>query len=175
MNFLNTALAWLVPLALLRLSFGGDSASSQASTTNTTNTTTTTDRRTVADGGAIVLGDGSGLSNSVTDNSTHNVTDLGAIQAAADLSQKAIVGATSLATNASADAWKLGNKALSLGESLTDKAIGEIKSAYSEVKSAYSNANEQAQSVASGNKTLATVGMIVAGVIGLAMLLQGKK
>lgn len=159
MNLLREKLRCTPMGAGLRFGDGGDSSQDSATTTN--NTTNTIDRRTVADGGSIVVGDGGRATVNTTNNST--TTDLGAIQAAADLGQKAIVGATTLATEANAAAGKLSTRALDLGESITDKAIGEIKSAYR-------TATEQAQDTASGNKQLATIGMIVAGLLGLAML-----
>lgn len=133
----------------LRFGDGGDS--SQDSATTTSNTTTTQDNRIVADGGSVVVGAGGSA------NVTTTTTDLGAVQRAADLGEQAIVGATSLATEANANAGKL-----------AASAIGEIKTAYE-------NATQQAQSVASGNKTLAIIGMIVAGLFGVAMLQQKAK
>lgn len=148
MNLLREKLRCTPMGAGLRFGDGGDSSQDSATTTN--NTTNTIDRRTVADGGSVVVGDGGSATVTTT------TTDLGAVQRAADLGEKAIVGATTLATEANANAGKL-----------AASAIGEIKTAYE-------NATAQAQSTASGNKTLAILGMIVAGMFGLA-LLQGKK
>lgn len=122
---------------------GGKSKTSSATSTSTT--TTAIDRRTVADNGAVVIGDGSNVT----------MTDLGAIAEAADLAQASIVGSTQLATTAASQAGAIAKRALDIGEK-----------SFAEVKAAYQTANEQAQEVASGNRTLAIVGLIVAGVAG---------
>ncbi len=139
---MNKYLGWMMPLALLQLSFG--SKSSQASATTTSTTTQVSDRRVVADGTSVVVGDGASASVS------NVTTDLGAIQRAFDMAEKVVIGSTSLATEQNAASGKL-----------AVTAIGELKSAYA-------SANEQAQAVASGNKTLAIVGMVVAGVVAFA-------
>lgn len=103
-------------LGFLRLNFGSGGGSSQQSSTTTNNTTNVADKRIVADGGAIVAGDGA----------TVNTTDLGAVQKAADLAQAAIVGATTLSTNAQAQAGALVSKSLELSQ----KSMVELKGAY---------------------------------------------
>lgn len=130
---------------------GGSSKSSSDSTTNNTSTTTTTDRRVVADGGSAVIGDGA----------TANIqlSDFNAIQRGADLAQAAIVGATKLATDTNVSAGKVVSAALSTSET----ALGKLEGAYQK-------ANEQAQDVASGNRSLAIVGMLVAAVLGFELL-----
>lgn len=154
MHSLNP-IRWLLAFAFcfLRLSFGGDSSSSTSSTTNNTSNTTTTDRRSVADGQGVIVGDGASASV------TNNVTDLGAIQRGADLAQAAIVGMTKLAT----DNQTAASKAVTA-------SLGTAESALGKLEGAYQKANEQAQAVASGNKTLAIVGMIVAGLLGVELL-----
>jgi hypothetical protein len=122
---------------------GGKSKTSSATSTSTT--TTAIDRRTVADNGAVVIGDGSNVT----------MTDLGAIAEAADLAQASIIGSTQLASNAASQAGAIATRALDIGEK-----------SFAEVKAAYQTANEQAQAVASGNRTLAIVGLMVAGVAG---------
>ncbi len=141
-------LKWLAPLAFLRLAFGGDSSSTQASNTTNVSTTNTTDRRAVADGSGVIVGDGGSATVSNT------VTDLNAIKAGTDLAQAAIVGITKLATDAQAKAGQLAVSSLDT----TGNVVAELKGAYK-------SANEQAQAVASGNRTLAIVGMIVAGIL----------
>lgn len=103
-------------LSFLRLNFGNGGGSSQQSSTTTNNTTNVADKRVVADGGAIVAGDGA----------TINTTDLGAVQKSADLAQAAIVGATTLATNAQAQAGALATKSLEQSQ----KSLMELKGAY---------------------------------------------
>lgn len=144
---MSTIRFWLAifSLSFLRLHIGGKTSSSQASSTNTTTTTSTTDRRTVADNGAVVVGDGG--------RATVTMTDAGAINKAAALGEAAIVASTKAATGAMEQAGKI----------------------VMELKEAYASANEQAQAVASGNKTLATLGVIAAAILGLAMLDQRKK
>lgn len=139
-------LGWLLPAFLFGLGFG--SKSSQASTTSTANTTQNTDRRIVADGGSFVLGDGSSASVSTT--------DFGAIKASTDLAELIVLGSTKLATDASAQQGKI------------------AKQAIDNIASAYEGANKQAQDFASGNKTLATLGLIVAAVVGLAAFNRQK-
>lgn len=129
---------------------GGKSKTSSA--TSTATTVTTTDRRTVADNGAVVVGDGA----------TANVTqtDFGAIQKAAEIAQASVIGSTQLATAANATAGQLAVRALDIGEK-----------SFAEVKQAYQTANEQAQEVASGNRTLAIIGLgaaALAAAVGLS-------
>lgn len=135
---------------------GGSSKSSQDSTTSNTTQTTTTDRRVVADGGSAVIGDGS--------TATVTMTDFNAINKGAELAQLALVNATKVAT----DSQTNGSKAVSAALSTSETALGKLEGAYQK-------ANEQAQAVASGNKTLAIVGMIVAGLLGVELLKRSKR
>lgn len=181
---------WLFAGAFLRLYFGGKSSSSQQSTTQNISTTNVTDRRSVADGEGIVVGDFGRANVSKTFN--FSTTDQGAVaagrdlgafgvqkgadvalygvqrgadlglsglQRGADLAQAALVGITKLATENQAAGGKLAAAALSS----TESALGKLEGAYSK-------ANEQAQAVASGNKSLAIVGMVVAAVLGFQLL-----
>lgn len=110
---------FVLPVAFLRLNFGGGGGdSTQSSATTTTNTTNVQDNRTVADAGAIVAGAGATVNQTVT--------DLGAIKAGTDLAEQAILGATKLATEASAKAGSLSVAALDL----TKGAVTELKGAY---------------------------------------------
>ena len=122
---------FLFPVALLRLNFGNGGSSSQESHTSTTSNTAITDRRTVADGGAVVVGDGS----VATVNQT--MTDFGSVQAGLNLAEKAVLGASKIATEANA------------------ASSGITRAALTSVKDAYETATKSAQDTASGNKTLA--------------------
>ena len=87
----RTLISLLLPIGLMRLGFfsflGGGDSSSRAQT-ETTTTTTVNDRRVVADGGSTVVGDGS----------TVTMTDFGALAAAQQLAELAIVNTTQAAT-----------------------------------------------------------------------------
>ncbi len=142
----------------MRLHFGGDVDQDQSSKTENISTTNTTDRRAVADGQGVIVGDG-GFANV-----SNSVTDFGSVKAGTDLAQAAIVGLTKLATEQSAKAGQLAVSSI--------EATGNV---VTELKGAYASANEQAQAVASGNKTLAIVGMIVAGILAVAYFNESKK
>lgn len=144
---------WLFVGAFMRLHFGGDSKSEQKSSTTNTSTSIVTDRRAVADGSGVIVGDGSSASVRNT------VTDFNSIKLGTDLGMAAVVGATKLATDAQASA-----------NSLAVSALGTTGNVVEELKGAYQSANEQAQAVASGNRTLAIVGMIVAGILAVGYL-----
>ena len=90
---------WAMPVAFLRLHFGDGGDSSTSSDTSTTNNTTAIDRRTVADNGAVVIGDGATASI--------QLTDLDSVKAAAEVAQAAVLGATKLATESNANAGKV--------------------------------------------------------------------
>lgn len=137
---------------------GGKSGDSKTdSSTSTTNTTTVTDRRTVADGQAVVVGDGS---------SGISLTDHGAIAGAfnvagvaADIANRAVLGSTALATQASEQQGRVATAAFNLAE----------KSAET-IKGAFTVATDSAQ----GNRTLALAGLTLAAVMGIAVVI-GKK
>ncbi|MES2688071.1 MAG: hypothetical protein V4706_14710 [Pseudomonadota bacterium] len=136
---------------------GGKSESKTDASTSTSNTTTVTDRRTVADGNAVVIGDNS-TGNSLTDHGAiagaFNVAGL-----AADIANKSVIGATMLASEASAQQGKVATAAFSLAE----------KSAET-IKGAFTVAADSAQ----GNRTLALAGLTLAAVVGLTAYM-GKK
>lgn len=92
---------------------GGSSSSSSTSTSSTTNNK---DQRTVADGGALVVGDGSNVTTS----------DLGAVSKSMETAQAAILGATKLATDASDKA----NKIAADSFNLTQDALSGLRGAY---------------------------------------------
>ncbi|MBN9407628.1 MAG: hypothetical protein J0H69_00635 [Burkholderiales bacterium] len=122
------------------------SKSSTASTTSSSSVVNASDERVVADNGAVVIGDGG--------SAQFSVTDLDSVQKAAEVAQAAVLGATQLATEASANVGK----------------------AFTQLKDAYAEANQNAQSVASGNKTIAVVGLIGIAVFALPYLQQmGRK
>ena len=129
------------------LYFGGKGGSSStSSSTSTSSTTNATDRRIVADGGATVVGDGS----------TVTVTDLDSIAKAAQVAEASVLGSTKVATEANA-----------ITGTVAKQAIDQIGKAYSE-------ANKQAQDAFSGNKTLITVGVIGAALLGITVLSKKK-
>lgn len=134
--------------------FGGGGGSSTSSSTTSNTTTNAADRRVVADGGAIVANEGA----------TINTSDLGAVQRAADMGQAAILGATKTATEANAVANTVAVKSLDLAGN-----------AMVELKDAYANANAQAQSVASGNKTILIAGAVAVGLVAFNSMGKGKK
>lgn len=137
----------VLPLWAFSLSFGGKGGSSStSSSTSTSSTTNNTDRRIVADNGATVVGDGS----------TVTVTDLDSVRMAAEVAEASVLGSTKVATEASA-----------LTGTIAKQAIDQIGAAYKE-------ANKQAQDAFSGNKTLITVGVIGAALLGLTVLTKKK-
>lgn len=134
---------------------GGDSSSS--SKTETSSSTTVTDQRTVADGGAVVVGNNSS-NNQIT------ATDHGAIEGAfnvagvaADIANKAVLGSTALATQASEQQGKVATAAFSLA----DKSAETIKSAFT-----------VAADSAQGNRTLALAGLTLAAVLGISLAIR---
>lgn len=129
--------------------FGGGGGGS-SSTTSSATTTNATDKRVVADGGALVIGEGS--------TTTVNASDLGAVQKAADLGQAAILGATQVATATNAQAQATLVKALDV----TGNAVAQLEKAYS-----------SASDAASGNRSFLAAGAVVAALL-LAMNM-GKK
>lgn len=144
---ISSLLNIIAPLALFRLGFGGGGSSSQNSSTTTNNTTNNTDGRIVADSGAVVAREGS----------TVTMTDLNSVKAGTETAQLAVVGATKLATEANAATGKVAQQAID--------SIGK----------AYETANKMAQDTFSGNKTLSTVGVIVAALIGLSVISSKSK
>lgn len=129
---------------------GGGNAQTQSQTSTTsTSTTNAQDNRVVADTGSVAVSGGS--------TSTINTSDMGALQKAADISMQAVVGATQIATNANASANKLASDSIA------------------QIKQAYDDAIVQAQGAASGNRTIAMIGIAVAGLIGMQMLGKGAK
>lgn len=136
--------------------FGGGGGSSTSSSTTSNTTTNAADRRIVADGSSLVVTEGGHASVSQT--------DLGSIQKAADLGQAAILGATKTATEANASANSVAVKSLDLAGN-----------ALFELKDAYANANAQAQSVASGNKTILIAGAVAVAMVAFNSMGKGKK
>lgn len=96
--------------------FGGGGGGGSSSSTSTSSTTNNNDRRTVADGGAMVVGD----------SSTVNTSDHGAIAESMDTAQAAILGATKMAADASDKASKLAADSFNL----TQDAMSGLKGAY---------------------------------------------
>lgn len=131
----------LLPLCGLMITSPSTSTRQETKTENVTNAT---DRRVVADGGSIVVGE----------NSNVTLTDLNSVQKAADLGQTAIINATKVATTATESSGTLASKAIDL-----------TGSAFSELSRAYQEANSSAQSVASGNRTLVIGAAILAGLM----------
>jgi hypothetical protein len=146
---------------------GGRSSSSSSTLTSTTNLSSVKDQRAVADNGAVILQEGAS-------GNTFNSTDFGAVSAGfatasrsldsvdraldlvtarGELDKAVVLGATSLATKANEQAGTSATAALS--------AVG----------AAYKDAQEQAQ----GNRTLAYVGLTVAGVLALGLLQNRRK
>lgn len=142
-----------------RLYMGGDSESSTSADTTLTTNTITTDRRGVADGGSVIVGDGSDARVSVV----HTVTDADAIAKGAALAELAILENTKMATQSRTDAGKL-----------AVAAVETTKGAFDGLKDAFTSANEQAQAVASGNKTLAIAGLVLVGLLGI-MVFQKRR
>lgn len=142
MNIQREKLRCLPMAGLAYLGDGGDST--QQSSTNTTNTTNVADNRAVADAGATIATGGSVVTN--------NTSDLGSIQAAKEVSEQAIVGATKLATEANAKAGALAVASIDFAKGITE----ELKGAYE-----------------SGGKVLAIGALIVGGYLLLSA--QGKK
>lgn len=142
MNIQREKLRCLPMAGLAYLGDGGDS--NQTSATTTTNTTNVADNRAVADSGAVIAGAGATVNQTTS--------DLGSIQAARDVSEQAIVGATKLATESNAKAGALAIASIDFAKGITE----ELKGAYE-----------------SGGKVLAIGALIVGGYLLLSA--QGKK
>ncbi|MFZ4760368.1 MAG: hypothetical protein ACOYLX_19555, partial [Burkholderiaceae bacterium] len=133
---------------------------SSSSVANITETTAT-DRRIVADGGSVVLGDGSGFSNTSNTNVFNQTTDLGAIQAAMQLGM-ASLGTVERTTDRSLDtadeAFAGVNRTLGrvLDQTATqqDRAASSLDKAATLVRDAFTTAQDSA----SGNRTLVQTG-----------------
>jgi hypothetical protein len=154
------------------------------SSTSVANITETTavDRRTVADGGSVVLGDGSGfsLSSSSNTNVFNNTTDLGAIEAAMQFGQASlgtIERTTDRALDSADSAFGETNRTLGRVLDLTatqqDRAASSLDRAASLVKDAFTTASD----VNTGNRTLVQTGLVIAGlvaVLAFASMSRGK-
>jgi hypothetical protein len=168
---------------------GGRSSSSSSTLTSTTNLSSVKDQRSVADNGAVILQEGAS-------GNTFNSTDFGAILASfgvtsrgldtvdrslatsaysvdraldlvtarGELDKAVVLGATSLATKANEQAAKTSTAALSSVADSSRAALASVGRAY-----------EDAQSQAQGNRTLAYVGLTVAGVLALGLLQNRRK
>ena len=146
-------------------------SSNPSSRTDTTNTTQVTDRRTVADGGAVVIGDGS-TGNTITQ------TDHGAIDAAfnvaaaaGDVAKSSVLGATAIATSIAEQAGRTTLGAFDFAGQAGKAALQAQGTALDAVKMAYQNS----QDTAAGNRTIAFVGLTIAGVLAVTIAMRASR
>ena len=157
---------------------GGRSSSTSTTATSTSTSSTVKDQRAVADNGALILQEGA------TGN-TINVTDGGLVSRGldtvdrsfdlaawtTDLSKTLALGATSLATKANEQAGTTATAALSAVGAAYKDSGQQTNAALRAVSNAYADAQANAQ----GNRTLAYVGLTVAGILALGVLSNRKK
>ena len=117
----------------------------------------------------MVLGDGATATVTQTDHGAINAA-FGVAGQAGEIAKASVLGATAIATQVSEQAGKTTLGAFDFAGQAGKAALSAQKDAITTVKEAY----QDSQDTASGNRTMAFVGLTIAGVLAVTIAMKAR-